>query len=117
MYLGNPDIPCHIIVPGNNSTNTTSEGIMPCGQCPNCRNEPLFPIVNKAGVKEVLFNLLVQGTMAITGKRTWKVVLDALRNYKEVNQKVFNSHATVTNRVKMTKLMFVLITFGILNEN
>ncbi len=47
----------------------------------------------------------------------WKVVLDALRNYRDVNQKVFNSRATVTNRVKMTKVMFVLITFGILNVN
>jgi superfamily II DNA helicase RecQ len=109
-YLGNPELPCQIII-----QHPTDQCIMPCGVCPNCTNEPLIPTLNKEGVKEVLFNILIDGTTAIRESRKWKLVLKSIRNYTNINTKFFGSRARTVTRGKITKAMFVLIAFGILN--
>jgi len=98
--LGNPDAPF--------------VEYAPCGHCPNCTNQRIFPMLNKDGVKIVLFQLLVDGETAITGKRTWLALLEAIRNIPNCNKVMFSSSAKSVERAKVTKAMFLLISFGIL---
>ena len=98
--LGNPD-----------GDQTTAD---PCYNCPNCSGEYIFPALNKDGVREVLFNLLVSADSPIRTMRTWETVSDAMRKFPDINEKLFQRRAKNVQRVDIMKCLFILISYKIL---
>ena len=88
---------------------------IPCGHCPTCLGTEIFPMLNKEGVKLVLFHIFIDSDTSIKEIRKWKTVLEAMKNVPDVNKLMFHSNARVVVRGKLMKALFVLIAFGIVN--
>ena len=72
--LGNPD--------------SIDEPSLLCGSCPICRNDKLFFTIYKDGMKSVLFVLFIFGDSVIQEKVTLKTLVNAIKSYPRVREKI-----------------------------
>ncbi len=112
-FLGNPKT-CNSMTSPCRDCRICEPNDTPCGYCPTCTGTAIFPILNKEGVKLVLFHIFVDSDTSIKGERKWKTVLEAMKNVPDVNKLMFDSKAKTVVRGKLMKALFVLIAFGII---
>ena len=88
----------------------------PCGECTICKNEKLFPHINKEGTKGVFLNLFVFGDYSIDGKPNLKNIVKAIKSYPNVWQLLLTASRSRNDieSGEIKKVLFMLIGHGIL---
>jgi hypothetical protein len=113
-FLGNPKT-CESITSPCGECSQCEPNVTPCGYCPTCTGTEIFPILNKEGVKLVLFHIFIDSDTSIKEVRKWKTVLEVMKKVPDVNKLMFDSNARVVVWGKLMKALCVLISFGIVN--
>ena len=86
-----------------------------CMHCPYCRNENLFPPLNKDGIRVVLFNVFIDGDHVIKSVRNLKNVVDAIKRYPKAPQLLFHRpRASSVPGVDIKKALLILIARSII---
>jgi len=99
--LGNP----------NGGDNTLG----PCMNCPNCNGVRLIPQMNKLGVKEIMFDILLEGNHTIHKIRNLENIVKAIKAYPSALQLMFSKpRAKQILPMDVKKVIFVLVVSKIL---
>ena len=88
----------------------------PCCHCSACKNENPFFQINKEGMKSVLLDLFVFGDPGIEGKAHLKGLVNAIKAYPRVQEKIVSSSQSRLNMEpgEIKKVLFLLVAHGIL---
>ena len=90
-----------------------------CGRCPYCRKERLFPKLDKAGTKKLLFDIYhpraVDGITADRVPMTLKTIVDIIRKLHGAKKLLTNSNAKGEPTPDLIKrVLFLMIASGIM---
>ena len=83
-----------------------------CGNCPSCRNEKLFPPINREGVVEVIMDLFVFSSVRY---KTLDAVIEFIRSYNDAAFKLFRKKVKKLDPLLIKKMLFVLVANSILD--
>ena len=88
-----------------------------CGKCTVCKNDKLFPHINKQGTKTIILDLFVFGDNSMTGKPTLKNLVKAIKAYTNVQQLLLSGSRSRKDAepVEIKKALFMLVAHGLLN--
>ena len=96
----------------------------PCGFCPSCRNESIFPKVNRVGLTKVIFDVFNPGAAANPntsngmGPFTLDFITTRIREYPEANYLILRSRAQGgIAPASIHQVLMILITAEILAMN
>jgi hypothetical protein len=93
-----------------------------CGICPYCRNQILFPSLNRSGVEEVFFNVFYPERNDETiaeAIRPWTLdaLVKSIRNYPDVQRLLFLSNDRTPIAPNETKKVVFTLTVGRISQN
>ena len=104
-YLGNPymDVPRELDTRGD------------CGMCPYCRQERLFPLIKKEGVRKVLFDVFhpiaVNGITPDRQPMTLKHIVTLIREFPQSTSLLTGSKASTTPSPDVIKkILFLMLS-------
>jgi superfamily II DNA helicase RecQ len=87
----------------------------PCMNCPNCNGVRLIPQMNKLGVKEIMFDLLLEGNHTIHKIRNLENIVNAIKAYPSAPQLMFSKpRAKQIYPMDIKKVIFVLVVSKII---
>ena len=89
----------------------------PCGECSVCKNEKLFPQINKEGTKSVILDLFIFGENSIQGKPHLKNMVKAIKSYPNVQKLLLlgSRSRTGIDPVEIKKVLVMLAAHGFLD--
>ena len=101
--LGNPDMKNHHIP-------------LPCSECSICKNEKLFPQINKEGMKTVILDLFIFGENSIQEKPNLKNMVKAIKSYPNIQKLLLSGSRSHTGiePVEIKIVIFMLVAHGFL---
>ena len=108
---------------GNPWSENTETAPHECGICPYCRNEILFPSLNRSGVENVFFNVFYPSRNDETiaeDIRPWTLdaLVKSIRTFPDVQRLLFLSNATSPIApIEIKKVVFTLTIAWILQIN
>ena len=108
---------------GNPWSENTETAPHECGICPYCRNEILFPSLNRSGVENVFFNVFYPSRNDETiaeDIRPWTLdaLVKSIRTFPDVQRLLFLSNATSPIApIEIKKVVFTLTIARILRIN
>ena len=87
-----------------------------CGECTVCKNEKLFPRINKEGTKGIFLDLFMFCDYSIDGKPTLKNIVKAIKSYPNVCRLLLSASRSRSDieSGKIKKVLFMLIAHGLL---